>query len=161
MNSIKALKQFLVAIIILSAVTAIADTNKLTEDQLTVLIDNTVLPIVKSYCDSSKKGDPHDVIIEEVAATRKRLSAKYQDQDKCLKFELSSSILYTNGSRFLQPSNTEVYVNKFHLIQNIKDECIVEWDRSYSSLSATTKRIVLKRSKGKWIVSEIKLISVS
>jgi predicted nucleotidyltransferase len=63
---------------------------------MAVLVDGTVLPMVRSYSVTAinKQDSDFDVVIVENATVRKKLSAKYAKFDEWLKFEPEDAVVF-------------------------------------------------------------------
>jgi len=134
--------------------------------QMVGLIDGALLSMIQPMVQSTNaatSGNFFEVVIIEDATLRKELSPKYAKFDKWLKFEPENAITYDDkrNTYVHKATNCQIYVNRFNVIGQDKDKCLVGWTRTLSSLGGFTKTVTLTFSKGAWIISEIILKAVS
>ena len=58
-------------------------------------------------------------------------------------------------------SNRKVSVNNFYVVSHRKKKCVVNWVRTYSPMCGTATKVTITFVKGKWIITDIELESIS
>lgn len=155
------LRWIVVCVTFVSIIAEAAEAENLEQEQMAVLVEGTVLPIVQSYCATNKATSSFDVVILKDTNLQKQLSERFKTNADCLTFESEKAIVIRDGTNVHKAKNREAYVSKFIVINQTKEKCVVEWTRTISSLSGFSKTVILTYSNGAWKVSSIKLKAVS
>lgn len=130
-------------------------------DQLLILVDKAVVPLVRGYWQNANGNPSFDVVIVTNVALSRQLSKKYSQLGKSLKFEDTNAIGLDGQANLYKASKTKVYVNEFFVTSRDGDKCTVEWNRDISPLGGFTKTVTMRLVRGKWRILDIKLKSVS
>jgi hypothetical protein len=165
MKFIIGISRALICFTLLFAVAEIARAKIPENDQLVVLVNGTVVPLVRSYSTATNQGPFFDVVIVENPTLRKELSEKYGKLSKWLKFEPKDGVVFKvskgGGIYIHKATGQAVYVNTFDVIASKENKNSVRWVRDISSLGGFTKIVTMVFSDDKWTVVDVKLETVS
>ena len=165
MKFITSISRLLICFAFLFAIAEIARAKTPENDQLAVLVDGTVVPLVRSYSAATNQGPFFDVVIIENSTLRKKLSEKYIKLNKWLKFEPKDGVVFKvskgGGIYIHKATGQAVYVNTFDVIASKENKNSVRWVRIISGLGGFTKIVTMVISDNKWTIVDIKLEIVS
>ncbi len=132
-----------------------------TDEEFSVLVDQTIVPMVRSFLGADKKDGTFDVVIVDKRHLREKLSKTYVDLEKLLRFEDENAVVFKGHSYLHKKTEKEVYLNKFFVVKRDAGSRIFRWSRICCDLGGTSETVTMKMVDGKWKVTDIKLESVS
>jgi hypothetical protein len=137
--------------------------DALNESQFLALVDKTIIEMMRSWPSEYERGSSIDVLVVKDEVLRDRLTKKYQQFEKWLKFENEGAVVFDKKSQsnVHKASKKDVYLNEFSLEKQNAATSTIRWNRIISSLGGFSKTVTMKLIDGKWDVTEIKLDSVS
>jgi hypothetical protein len=165
MKFITSISRLLICFAFLFAIAEIARAKTPENDHLAVLVDGTVVPLVRSYSAATNQGPFFDVVIIENSTLRNKLSEKYIKLNKWLKFEPKDGVVFKvskgGGIYIHKATGQAVYVNTFDVIASKENKNSVRWVRIISGLGGFTKIVTMFISDNKWTIVDVKLETVS